>query len=662
MMRRRWGVWLLLGLVLSAMPAAALEEPRRVRVGAFNFYPALFLDDDGVVKGFYVDMLAEIAARENWQIEYVYGSWNEGLQRLREGRADVLTSVAFTEERAGFMDYGRIPLLTVWGELYVPADAVLLSLKEVEGKKIAIMAGDFNARHFIDLVQKFGLNCEFLEMANYSQVFAAVQQGRADAGVANAVFGGSKQQQYQLRATGIVFNPFDIYFTVAKGRHAELLATFDRYLEAWRANEHSTYYQARLKWGSVQDDAKKNVPGWVYHGALGAIVLLGAGLVFILLLRRQVRKATRVVVEQRETLRENHEAYLSILSTAHDGFWLTDIQGALLDVNETYARQSGYRREELVGMSICQLEGSESQEEFLGHVEAVRKAGSDLFESVHRRKDGSRWDVEVSCQYSPSRGGRMFVFLRDISERKQAETALRKKSAEIERLLYTVSHDLRSPLVTMQTFLGFLRQDQQTADLERIAADMGYLEGAAQKMDKLLDELLRMSRIGRVSNAPVRVGFTEIIEEALAAVAGRLAEGRIEVRVTGENPLLYGDRARLAQLWQNLLDNAAKYMGGQAEPRIDVGSSGAGHERIYYVRDNGLGIAAEDAERIFGLFEKIDQGSAGSGLGLAMVKRIVELYQGRIWVKSAGPGQGSCFMFTLPHAAVGTTGETENDG
>ena len=113
---------------------------------------------------------------------------------------------------------------------------------------------------------------------------------------------------------------------------------------------------------------------------------------------------------------------------------------------------------------------------------------------------------------------------------------------------------------------------------------------------------------------------------------------------------LYGDRPRLEEIWQNLVENAVKYMGGQAAPRIELGVEEAGTDLVFFVRDNGLGIDPRFQDKVFGLFEQLDPASEGTGLGLALVKRIVELYQGRIWVESEGLGRGTCFRFTLPQA------------
>ena len=213
--------------------------------------------------------------------------------------------------------------------------------------------------------------------------------------------------------------------------------------------------------------------------------------------------------------------------------------------------------------------------------------------------------------------------------------------------MYAVSHYLKSPLVTIQTFLGFLEQDLAKNDPERVKTDFGYIERAASKMLNLLDELLVLSRVGRKVNPLEEVPFEELVRGALDAVAGRIAEGRVEIRLEPAPLLLCGDRPRLAEVFQNLLDNAVKFMGDQAAPRVEIGAETAEGEPVFFVRDNGSGIDPRHQGKLFGMFEKLHPGTPGTGMGLALVKRIVEVHGGRIWAESAGPGEGATFRFTL---------------
>ncbi len=233
---------------------------------------------------------------------------------------------------------------------------------------------------------------------------------------------------------------------------------------------------------------------------------------------------------------------------------------------------------------------------------------------------------------------------------RQKSAELERRNAEMERFTYTVSHDLKSPLVTIKTFLGYLEQDMAQADQGRIGQDLGYIRGAVDKMRQLLDELLEMSRVGRVVNPPVTTTYREVVDEALRVVAGAISSRGVQVAVAPATVSLHGDRPRLVEVWQNLIENGVKYMGEQPQPRIEIGVRTEAGTTAFYVRDNGMGIDPRHQRKVFGLFDKLNPQSEGSGLGLALVKRIVELYDGKIWLESEGNGQGSCFWFTLPQA------------
>ena len=242
--------------------------------------------------------------------------------------------------------------------------------------------------------------------------------------------------------------------------------------------------------------------------------------------------------------------------------------------------------------------------------------------------------------------------LRDeLVYRKQLISELESKNAELERFTYTVSHDLKSPLFTIRGFLGYLEKDALSGNQERLRSDIQRITDATEKMQRLLNELLELSRIGRLMNASQPVSFSELAHEVLELVQGHILERGVTVHIQSGLPIVYGDRQRLAEVLQNLIDNAAKFMGNQTEPRIEIGQRGGEEGKpIFYVQDNGIGIQPEHHERIFGLFNKLDIKSDGTGIGLAIVKRIVEVHGGRIWVES-NVGKGSTFFFTLPSGA-----------
>jgi signal transduction histidine kinase len=227
---------------------------------------------------------------------------------------------------------------------------------------------------------------------------------------------------------------------------------------------------------------------------------------------------------------------------------------------------------------------------------------------------------------------------------------LEAKNAELERFSYTVSHDLKSPLYTLRGFLDYMDRDAQSGNIARLRSDIARSVFAADKMRRLLDDLLELSRIGRQVNPPEDVPFGEIAREAVAMARGRLAERGVAVEIGPDLPSVRGDRVRLVEVVQNLVDNAAKFMGDQPRPKVEIDARALAGEPVFFVRDNGIGVPPQHRERVFRLFEKLEPASEGTGVGLALVKRIVELHGGRIWVEPSGPEGGASFFFTLPRA------------
>jgi len=252
----------------------------------------------------------------------------------------------------------------------------------------------------------------------------------------------------------------------------------------------------------------------------------------------------------------------------------------------------------------------------------------------------------------------------DITEQKSAEaerekliTELETKNAELERFIYSVSHDLKSPLITIMTFLGFIEHAIAEGHTDNLNTDLERISRAASKMGQLLDEVLELSRIGRMFNPPTEIPMRDLVDEAVELVSGRIAQRGVKITIAPDLPVLYGDHPRLLDILQNLIENAVKFMGDQPNPEIEIGAREEAGETVLYVGDNGIGIEACYHERIFRLFDKLDQKTEGTGIGLALVKRIVEIHNGRIWVETEGIGKGSTFCFTLSHTVRVDDGE-----
>jgi PAS domain S-box-containing protein len=267
-----------------------------------------------------------------------------------------------------------------------------------------------------------------------------------------------------------------------------------------------------------------------------------------------------------------------------------------------------------------------------------------LLQAANKHSDYSQEEVlllqQIADHIAPILNARL--------ARDRFEKQLQQRNEELSRFSYAVSHDLRSPLVTIKTFMGYLEKDMEARDSCRICKDIAFMRGATDKMTRMLDELLVFTRIGRLDNPVVSVPLQAVVKEAMQAVAGRMSERGVKVKVTLEPLLLCGDRPRLVDMFQNLLDNAVKFMGDQPAPFIEIGFETIDGETEVFVRDNGMGIDSRYQARVFNLFEKIDPSFEGTGMGLALVKRVISEHGGTIRVESEGLGTGTCFRCTLP--------------
>ena len=267
------------------------------------------------------------------------------------------------------------------------------------------------------------------------------------------------------------------------------------------------------------------------------------------------------------------------------------------------------------------------------------------------RDDGTQFVAELNMTplrdaLGLSRG--VMIIIRDVTERQRQEDELKNKNSELERFTHTVSHDLKSPLITIKGFAGALLSDAAAGRTDRLADDLKRIVTAADKMSELLNGLLELSRIGRSINPPTTVSMTKLAEDVVALLAGPIQLRQAKVTVQPGFPDAHGDAQRLQEVVQNLVENALKFSAAGRAPEIEIGFQTVAGQTAYFVRDHGQGIEARFHETIFGLFNKLDTRSEGTGLGLALVRRIVEFHGGKVWVESAGPGQGATFYFTLP--------------
>ena len=369
-----------------------------------------------------------------------------------------------------------------------------------------------------------------------------------------------------------------------------------------------------------------------------------------------VQAIVRDITSRKQAEAAQHDAerlYRTLVNTSPDGICVLDMGGRIL-YSSPKALELFYGSSEATPPpepSALDLIGSQDRLRAAELLRGAMAEKSPINERlVVRRSDGHEFVAELNGRLL--RDGLevpwgILVIFRDVTDRQRQEDELKSKNSELERFTYTVSHDLRSPLITIKGFAGALLSDVSAGRTDRLDADLKRIVLAADKMSDLLNGLLELSRVGRIVNPPMNVSMDKIARDVLELLAGSIAERRAKVTVHPGLPDAYGDPRRLQEVLQNLVENALKFSAPDQPPEIEVGFKSTDDQGTYFVRDHGRGIELRHQESIFGLFNKLDPHSGGAGIGLALVRRIVEFHGGTVWAESAGAGRGATFYFTL---------------
>ena len=360
-----------------------------------------------------------------------------------------------------------------------------------------------------------------------------------------------------------------------------------------------------------------------------------------------------------EALRETNEYLRNLQDYANAPIIVWDPDFRITRFNHAFERLTGRTEPGVIGRDLSILFPEDTRDASMDQIKKTL-AGErwEVVEIPIRNVSGEIRIVLWNSANIVDPGGILISTIaqgQDISDRKKMELQreilireLEQKNAELERFAYTASHDLKTPLITIRGFLGFVEQDAKSGDMERLQQDLDRIGNAAGKMQELLDSLLELSKIGRIAGPPEPVSMKTISQEAAELLAIPINEHNVTLTIAENLPEVYGDKKRLREVMVNLIENSAKFMGDQERPRIEIGVRFDSKTPVFFVRDNGIGIPPEYQGRLFLLFERIEVNVPGTGVGLALVKRIIEFHGGKIWVESEGKGKGTTFWFTIP--------------
>lgn len=353
-------------------------------------------------------------------------------------------------------------------------------------------------------------------------------------------------------------------------------------------------------------------------------------------------------------IKKSEQKFKSLLDAAPDAVIIVDNKGIIQMVNLQTEQLFGYRREDIVGKEVEMLIPPELAGKHVQHRAAyasapkVRSMGSGL--ELHAiRKDGTSFPVEISLSPLETEEGMLIsAAVRDISERKRLEAELRKTTEEIEAFTYSVSHDLRAPLRGIIGYTTILEEDYASHlddEGKRITA---AIISNTQKMGHLIDDLLAFSRLNKQELAKTTIETSELVNQIIENIIHSQPEKQIHWEL-GELPEIKADLNTIRQVWINLLQNAVKYSGKKSLQQIQISGKKENDRIVFKVSDNGVGFDPRYSHKLFKVFQRLhaDEEFEGTGVGLALVHKIIQRHGGTVWAEST-PGEGASFYFSLP--------------
>ena len=423
-LRDRFGVYicrlLLPGLLIATPLADGAEETRVVRIGLYQNPPKIFHDEKGSAYGIFPQLLQHLAGYGGWEPRYITCSWHRCLQMLESGEIDLLPDVAISEERRERFDFHPTPALYSWSQVYRRPGVEISSLRDLEGKRVALLKNSVQATQFLSIIRGTGIQSHPLTTDSFDQAFALVEAGEADAVIANHFFGGYRAADFGLLETPIVIQPSSLFIATAKGSNGDLLLSIESALSEWQDDPGSPYYQTLKAWDQRIPHAL--VPQSVKLGLLLTVALLLLTGVITLLLRRRLAARTAHLVEARNRLQGTLEAIPDLL-------FELDADGRYLDYHSPRGDPLGIKPGKFLGRTVHQVLPAEAASTIMeGLAEAQRDGHAGEKEIELDFSDGTHWFDLSIARLDQEPGPEHFVMLaHDITTR-------RRDKANIERL------------------------------------------------------------------------------------------------------------------------------------------------------------------------------------------------------------------------------------
>lgn len=474
------------------------DQELTLKVGLYENAPKIYTDQNSQPAGFWPDLLHYIAAEEGWQIEWVSGTWDDGLDRLEKGEIDIMPDTGWTEPRSKRFDFSQETVLLSWSRLYARKGTDIQSILDLEGKTIAALEGSFNLEGpegIRELTQEFEIESTLLGMDDYVQVFEALERGDIDAGVTNKDFGNRHEGAYNIERTAIIFQPARMLFAFTKDAELTpyLIERIDDHVRTLRADNGSIYYQALEEHigGKGAETFIETIPGWIKNVLIGS-----AGLIVFLLV---VGAVSRLQVRRRTAeLRTSEARNRDLLESIPDLIFKLNHRGEYLDYQAKDESMLYAPPETFLGKKVDQVLPPEVAAEMLKNQQRALKSGEMQKYEYVLPMEGDQHHYEA--RYIPTGKDEVIAIVRDITEQVQTEKALQESEQQLT-LIYDAVGDMIYSLAV------------EPGDCYRFqSVNQAFLEATGLTRDQVIGKLVE-EVIPEPSLAMVLGNYKKAIEE-----------------------------------------------------------------------------------------------------------------------------------------------------
>lgn len=653
--------------ILLSAQTQTVSGNQTIKVGVYCNPPKIFMQNNGNPDGIFIDILTAIAEKENLQIEYISGSWNDLFTKLKKGKIDILPDMAYSKERDSLF-YFSTPVLNSWLQVFSTNKCVINKIGDLKNKRVGVLKTS-SQEDFMKADNP--VEYTIFTYQDYHSSVSALKANKIDVIVANRFFYFSDLCDKDILPTGVILQFSELHFAFSKKIHPEIIKIFNKDITLLINNPDSEYYTSLQKWLNKN---KMAIPSYMWW----TIIILSCGsvifLLFIFMLNYKVKAKTEILRKKNNELATSKEKaeinelyFRSIFENSPVAKSITNIDGSMRS-NDAFCQLLGYSQHEFEKKNWKEITHPDDIQKSIDIIDILLKNEQQKiqFEKRYLHKNGSVIfaDVYTTLRRNDNKNPLFFItIINDITERKRIETELKKAKDAAEEsdklktvFLQNMSHEIRTPMNGILGFLDLLKDPMLNSQSKNQYIEI--INASGERLLKTINDIIEISKIesNQVLIDITAVDIRAIMDFQQNFFSGQAQRKGLTIKISRQLPhnqsVIESDSNILNGILTNLINNAIKFT---AKGGIELGNYLQDNTLVFFVKDTGIGIPADRIEAIFHRFVcadlQISRPHEGSGLGLSIVKAYIEMLGGNIWVQSK-IDTGSTFFFSIPYNPV----------